>query len=98
MDDEDRHESEDDALEGTRPDDMYHPRTDEEKLPEDYDPPAAPAASSNNDSLQNSPLTDDNLDADEVYSEGLAEATDLDEVEEDSDDAPAHPLDETDES
>jgi hypothetical protein len=90
MDDDDVHESEDDALEETRPDDMFHPDSDEEKLADDFAAPAAPLSS--DDNLQTSPLTDDNPDEDEVYSEGLAAATGLDDAEEDSDDAPAEPL------
>jgi hypothetical protein len=89
--DEDKHESADDALEETRPDDMFHPDTDEEKLDEDFDSPASPASTGG--IAPDDPVTDDGLDDDEVYSEGLAEAADRRNVEEDSDDVPAIPLD-----
>lgn len=90
--DDDVHQSEDDALEETRPDDMFHPAHDEDKLPEDNDPPAAPPRSSQTSTNPQEPASDDNLDVDEVYSEGLAAAEDKDKVEEDSDNIPPKPL------
>ncbi len=41
MDDDDYRQSADDALEPE--DDIFNPDTDEDKLDEDYEPPAAPA-------------------------------------------------------
>ena len=90
---DDEHESADDALEETRPGGMFHPDTDEVTLPEDYNPPAAAADADDDDDLSTSPLTDDRLDEDEIYSEGLAAAADINDIEEDSDDSPARPLD-----
>lgn len=92
-DDEDRHESEDDALEESRTggSGMFHPDTDEEILPEDGDPPAAAAHGDHTSANPQDPQTDDRLDEDEVYSEGLAAAEDKD-TEEDSDDQPPQPL------
>lgn len=92
-DEGDEHESADDALEETRAGGMFHPDTDEETLAGDYAPPSASTNTDSDDSLSTSPLTDDELDEDEVYSEGLAAAADLDDIEEDSDNQPARPLD-----
>lgn len=91
MDDDDNvHESEDDALEDTRADDYFDPDTDEEKLDEDNNPPGAPASISG--VAPDDPALDDGLDEDEVYSEGIAAAADRDDFEEDSDDQPPQPL------
>lgn len=98
MDDDDEHESEDDVLEESRlgGSSMFHPETDEEKLEGDYDPPAAPAPGASGAPLDD-PATDDGVDADEeygeAYGEGFSAATDADDLEEDSDDAPPKPLD-----
>jgi hypothetical protein len=92
MDDNDEHETEDDALEDTRPDDFFDPVNDEEKLDGDYDPPAAPTVSNKHHIPPTHPITDDDIDTDELYSEGLGEAADIDDREEDSDDAPAQPF------
>lgn len=98
MNNDDVHESEDDALEESRTggSSMFHPATDEEKLAEDGDTPAAPAQGDHTNANPQDPQTDDKLDEDEVYSEGLAAAEDKN--EEDSDAAPPKPLDENDES
>jgi len=92
MNNGDIRESEDDALEDTRPDDMFHPLHDEDKLPEDNDSPAAPAQNTHTSANPQDPQSDDNLDADEIYSEGLAAAEDKDKIEEDSDNTPPKPL------
>lgn len=85
--------SEDDALEqATRPDDMFIPAIDEEKLPDDYDPPATPASSRYDATLKTHPITDDLFDRDELYHEGLGEATNYSDTLYDSDDTPARPL------
>lgn len=92
-DDDTTRQSEDDVLEAdTRPDDIYNPDLDEETLPDDYDPPAAPTASKYDVELRTHPITDDTVDRDELYNEGLGEATSYSETLEDSDDAPAEPL------
>lgn len=67
-------------------DDIYNPVTDQEKLDEDNDPPAAPAA----DSTQGTQLPADHPEFDyggdedsaEVYDEGRLGATDIDAHEE----------------
>jgi hypothetical protein len=93
MDDDNVRQSEDDALEeDIRPDDMFKPDIDEEKLPEDNDPPATPAYSKLDEALFTHPLTDDPPDRDEVYNGGLRDATSLGDTIEDSDNAPARPL------
>lgn len=91
--DDDSRQSEDDVLEeDTRPDDIYNPDLDEETLDDDYDPPATPPASKFDNSLRTHPISDDSIDRDELYNEGLGEATSYSESLEDSDDTPAEPL------
>ena len=97
MDDEDIRESEDDALEDTRPHDTFHPDRDEEQLPNDDKPPAAPDPTNRHHIPPSHPVTDTDIDRDELYGEGLGEATDVDNREEDSDDEPAKPLEPEDE-
>jgi hypothetical protein len=99
MDDNfDEHESEDDVLEESRPggSSMFHPATDEEKLEGDYDTPAAPAPGASGTQLDE-PATDDGVEEDdaygEAYNEGYSTAATSDNLEEDSDDAPAQPID-----
>lgn len=93
MDDDDVHESEDDALEESRlgGPGAYHPDTDEEKLDGDYDPPAT-AAPGSSSAPTDDPATDDGVEEDEAYNEGYSAASTSDNLEEDSDDAPAQPL------
>jgi len=93
MDDDENHESEDDALEDARAGNTFHPDTDEEKLAEDNDPPFSPPSGSDAGIPPDDPETDDRLDEDEVYDGGLDEATNRDDIQEDSDDAPPKPLD-----
>lgn len=86
-------ESEDDALEeDTRPDDIFNPDLDEEKLAEDNDPPAASPNPKADARVQAHPVTDDNIDRDELYNEGLSESVGLHDMLLDSDDAPFEPL------
>jgi len=75
-DDQSAHPSEDDALEPV--DDIFNPAVDEEKLDGDYDTPAAPAVANAHHVPPDHPITDTDIDADELYNEGLGEATDMD--------------------
>jgi hypothetical protein len=98
MDDDDTRdatrETEDDALEeDTRPDDIFNPDRDEDKLPEDNDPPAASPNPKADAWIQTHPVTDDNVDRDELYNEGLSESVGLRDTYQDSDDSPPEPLD-----
>lgn len=93
MPDDDTNHSEDEALEeDIRPDDIFNPDIDEEKLPEDNDPPAAPPKSPYDNVLKTHPITDDPVDRDEAYNEGLGGATGLSDTAIDSDNNPAKPL------
>jgi hypothetical protein len=93
-DDDTTRQTEDDALEeDTRPDDIYNPDLDEETLPDDFDTPAAPTTTKYDDSLRTHPITDDSVDRDELYNEGIGEATSYSETLEDSDDAHAERVD-----
>lgn len=91
-DDDEAHESEDDVLEESRAggSSMFHPDTDEDTLPEDGPPPSAPLHGDYTGVNPQDPQTDDKLDEDEVYSEGLAAAEDKE--DDDSDDEPLRPL------
>lgn len=97
MDDEDDdyRQSADDALEPK--DDIYNPRLDQSRLPNDYGPPAAPADDLDDQAPIDDPSTDDQLDSDELYQEGLGGATNADDEEIDPDEEP-RPLDTADES
>lgn len=68
------------------PDDLFNPVRDEEHLPGDYDPPAAPAPDSHQGTQLPSdhPEFDTDLEPEEVYDEGLLSATDIDAHEESS--------------
>jgi hypothetical protein len=79
MNDDDLHQSADDALEPQ--DDIFNPNIDEERLAEDNDSPAAPAIHNQHHLPPDHPATDSGIDADELYSEGIGEATDIDEDE-----------------
>lgn len=94
-DDNDARQSADDALEPQ--DDLFNPAVDEEKLDEDNDPPAAPADDIQGHSISpDDPRTDSELDADEVYEAGVAEAagTDDSDIEPDDEAQPLEPEDE----
>ena len=97
MDDEDDdyRKSADDALEPQ--DDIYKPTRDEQRLPEDYDPPAAPASDIHSIAPLDDPSTDDQLDSDELYQEGVGGATNADDEEIDPNEEP-QPLDSADQS
>lgn len=73
MDDDDNKPTPDDALEPADTG-MFHPESDEEKLPQDYNPPAADP-----DDLTSKPLPPDHPATDEVeetekYQEGQTDA------------------------
>lgn len=92
-DDDTNKQSEDEALEAdTRPDDIFNPDTDEEKLPEDNDPPAAAPKTPYDDAVRTHPVTDDPPDRDEIYNGGLGEATGLSDTMIDSGGDRAKPL------
>jgi hypothetical protein len=76
--DNDNRQSADDALEPQ--DDIFSPTRDEEKLAEDNDPPAAPADDIH-DSPLDEPASDDGVDSDELYQEGLGGAMNADDEE-----------------
>jgi len=75
MDDDDQ-QSADDALEPEN--DIFDPNLDEEKLPEDNDSPAAPADDIRSTAPLDDPATDDGVDSDELYQEGIGGATNAD--------------------
>ena len=86
MDDNNNQQSADDALE---PDNnMVDPKLDEPKLPEDNDPPAAPADDTGSKSPVDEPATDDSVDSDELYQEGVSGATNADDEAFDPDEEP----------
>ena len=86
--DEEKHQSADDALEDTRPDDMFHPTRDEEKLEGDEieGPPATPPVDMPNTRIPE-PLTDTDNQPEDIYDEGESEATNMAEREQDLDSA-----------
>lgn len=60
-------------------DDFFNPTRDEEVLPEDNSSPAAPADDVPQPILpQDYPTTDDGVDEDEAYDEGIAHAAGID--------------------
>lgn len=72
----------DDNFQGTDPlepkDDLFNPDTDEEKLENDFESPAAPAQDVSNEGMPDTfPETDTNIDAHEKYDEGLAGAAEV---------------------
>jgi hypothetical protein len=77
--DNDYRQSADDALEPEN--DIFDPIRDEEKLAEDGDPPAAPANDTHSTAPIDEPATDDGMDSDELYQEGVAGATNADDEE-----------------
>ncbi|HTB49169.1 MAG TPA: hypothetical protein VK712_03745 [Verrucomicrobiae bacterium] len=94
-DEDDSRQSADDALEPR--DDIFDPATDEEKLPEDNDSPAAPADDIHPAAPIDEPSTDDQMDSDELYQEGVAGATNTDDEEIGPDEQPK-PLEPEDEA
>lgn len=61
--------------------DIFDPIHDEEKLAEDNDTPAAPADDIHSTVPIDQPSTDDQLDSDELYQEGVSGATNADDEE-----------------
>lgn len=94
-DDDETRESADDALEPR--DEIFDPERDEEMLAEDNDPPAAPADDIHSAGPIDEPSTDDQMDSDELYQEGVAGATNADDEAIGPDEAPKplEPEDET---
>jgi hypothetical protein len=76
---DDYRQSADDALEPK--DDIFDPTRGEEKLAEDGRPPAAPADDTSSTAPLDDPATDDGIDSDELYQEGLGGATNADDNE-----------------
>ena len=83
-------QSADDALE---PDDMFDPLRDEAKLAQDGDSPGAPPSDIHSDSPVSDPETDDGIDPDELYQEGISGATNADNEVVDTDDEFMHEVD-----
>ena len=77
--DNDARQSADDALEPQN--NIFNPVRDEEKLAEDNDPPAAPADDIHSSAPIDEPATDDGIDSDELYQEGVVGATNAEDVE-----------------
>lgn len=74
MDDNDNKPTPDDALEPADTG-MFHPDSDEEKLEQDFDPPAAPPSDVTGKPIPpDDPDTDSKLDSQEEYDEGRADA------------------------
>jgi hypothetical protein len=86
------HPTPDDALEPV--DDIYNPTRDQDKLPEDNEPPAAPAPDSPADPQlpADHPEFDYDNDTHETYDEGKVGGTDVNAHEEQPGDQP-RPLD-----
>lgn len=82
-DDNDYRQSADDALEPD--DDIFDPIRDESRLAEDGDSPAAPADDVPYSAPIDEPATDDGIDSDELYQEGIGGATNADDEEIDPD-------------
>jgi hypothetical protein len=77
--DDDYRQSADDALEPKN--DIFDPIRDEPRLAEDGAPPAAPADDTDSTAPIDVPATDDGIDSDELYQEGVAGATNADDEE-----------------
>ena len=77
--DNDHRQSADDALEPKN--DIFDPIHNEERLAEDGVPPAAPADDIYSTAPIDEPATDDGMDSDELYQEGVAGATNADDEE-----------------
>ena len=90
---DDYRQSADDALEP--PDDIFDVTRDESKLAEDGRPPAAPADDIPAGAPIDSPATDDGIDSDELYQEGLGGATNAtdEEINPDEEPKPLEPED-----
>lgn len=79
MDDDDTKQSEDDSLEPQS--DIFDPIHDEDKLDEDGDSPATPANDIRSKAPIDEPATDDGMDSDELYQEGVRGAVNADDEE-----------------
>jgi hypothetical protein len=90
MDEDDTQQSEDDALEQQR--DLFVPSRDEYVLAEDNDSPASPADDIHSTTPLDDPATDDGIDSDELYQEGMRGASGADDEEIETDESPV-PLD-----
>lgn len=89
-DDDTTHQSEDDALEPK--DDIFNPTVDEEQLEEDNDSPAAPAGDVPGISMApDHPDTDTDVDTDDAYNNGVSQAADPNQPEDN--DTETFPLD-----
>jgi hypothetical protein len=86
MDDDDTQQSADDALEPK--DDIFNPVLDEDKLADDFDPPASSADDIHSHVPLDDPSTDDEMDSDELYQEGISGATNADDEEVGPDEEP----------
>lgn len=87
--DTDTHQSADDALEPA--DDVFSPTEDEERLPQDDAPPAAPPddiAGAGTNLPADYPQTDTGMDTHEIYDEGVAAAAETNSELEGPDDSP----------
>lgn len=73
---DDPKQSDDDGLEP--PNDIFDPIHDEDKLEEDGDSPASPAKDIHSGAPVDDPATDDGVDSDELYQEGVSGATNAD--------------------
>jgi hypothetical protein len=79
--DDDRiQDSPDDILEPI--DDIFNPETDEEKLEGDYDSPATPPVRNPHHIPPDHPVEDTDIEPDELYQEGIGEASGVDDSEE----------------
>ena len=59
-------------------DDLFNPNVDEERLENDFDPPAALPDDVDEEGIDDTfPETDTNIDAHEAYDEGLAGASEV---------------------
>lgn len=85
-DNDDYRQSADDALEPK--DDIFNPAQDEQKLPEDGATPAAPADDIPAGAPVDDPSTDDGVDSDELYQEGVSGATNAEDEEVHPDEGP----------
>ena len=93
--DDDYRRSADDELEDN--DGIYVPNRDQTRLPNDDDSPAAPPSDVHSHVPIDDPSTDDQLDSDELYQEGVSGVTNADDEAVNEDDEP-RPLDTADQS
>lgn len=82
------HETPDDALEDNRYDATFHPGQDQQQLPEDGDTPASSAHDVPMQASIDEPAGDTDVDADELYQEGRGQAIDENDREVNPDERP----------